>query len=163
MERSIDAHTDEVFARVQVIGHGISLRQVSALGVSHIEPVDPNTRIAEDTLEDKAIRGGIIDRIECNDLAIPPYTILGIGIANRLVAMAMAGFGIVRERCCPIVRDLYHLPSGVIERKSIRSLVMDTVRFGEVVKIFGPAAKVLLRIGSVSQCKTPIGVEVDNC
>ena len=166
LERSVHADGDKVLAAViQILRDVIHLSGIAAGLVPQPETVHPDVGTAENAVEAKGEVKAFVGLVYGKGLAVPAHTPFGILPAHGLVAVAVAGFTLVRKIHHPVVRkgDASPLlrPPGLVKLGAVRALVMDGGCLGEVVEILRSAAEVLPRIRSMAESKLPVPVKTD--
>ena len=73
----------------------------------------------------------------------------------------MTGIRGIGQGRYPVVRHTDLLPFRIVKLRAVRSLVVNGVGFGQVVKILRTATEVFLRVGSISKGKLPPFVQQD--
>ena len=160
LKSSIHAYGhDVVGAIIQILSDIVTRCGIAAFLAAQPEAVHPDVRVAEDAVEPE--RHGLAERFgrDGEMLAVPAHTGLGPLPAHRLIAVAVRGFGRVRQVHDPVVRQLDLLPGRVVKIHRIRAFVVDGRRFGEIVEILRAAPEVLLRRGRIAEGELPAVVE----
>ena len=161
-KRGVRPYTDQVVTTiVNIRCDVIHLRHIAARLRTHIEAVEPYSRVTEDAIEaqHQVLAKVFFPDVEC--LAIPSHTGLRILPPYGLVTMRMTGLWCVGQRGHPVVGNLYLLPCAIIEFLGIRPLIVDGVSLCQVVEVLRATAKILLRIASMSEGELPTLVEAD--
>ena len=160
LKGSIDSDGHDVVSTViQILGDIVTCCSVTALLSAQPEAVHPDVRIAEDAVETE--RYGLAERFgrDGEMLAIPAHTGFGPLPAHRLIAVAVRGFGSIRQVHDPVVGQLYLLPGRIVKVHGIRALVVDGRRLGEIIEIFRAPSEILFRRGGVAEGELPAVVE----
>ena len=162
LERGIGTDTDQVVLAIfDIRCDVVDLRGIATRLRTHIEAVEPHLGISEDTVEAQFQLFAEILLTDLHQFTIPAHTRRGILPAYGLVTVRVTGLGGIGQGGHPVVRHLHLLPACIIKLGGIRSLVVDRVRFRQIVKVLGATAEVLLRICCMPQFELPALVEAD--
>ena len=161
-ERGIGTHTDQVVLTIfNIRCDVIHLRGIAAGLRTHIKTVEPHLCVPEDAVEAQLQLFAQILFTDLHQLPVPAHARRGVLPAYGLIAVRVTGLGGIGQGGHPVVGHLHLFPSRGIEFLRIRPLVMDRVRFCQIVKILRSTAEVLLRISRMTQFEHPSLIQPD--